>query len=110
FFENPLLSPSALAAIAAGDPAFGPGSPAQILIGRRNIEGGGRDDDIRHTSYRGVLGAKGEFTKNWNYDAFIQTARVLYQERYLNDFSNVRLGRALDVVAGPGGPACRSAL
>ena len=111
FFDNPLLSPSVKAAIAAGDPAFaGPGTSAQVLIGRRNIEGGGRDDDIRHTSYRGVLGAKGEFTKNWNYDAFIQTARVLYQERYLNDFSNVRLGRSLDVVAGPGGPACRSAL
>jgi iron complex outermembrane recepter protein len=112
FFENPLLSPSARAAIGVGDPAFGPGSPAQVLIGRRNIEGGGRDDDIRHTSYRGVLGAKGEVTKNWNYDAFVQTARVLYQERYLNDFSNVRLNRSLDVITNPatGAPACRSAV
>ncbi|HET7366217.1 MAG TPA: TonB-dependent receptor [Burkholderiales bacterium] len=110
---NPLLSPAIKSAIAAGQvaPFAAPGDTTQLLIGRRNVEGGGRVDDIRHTSYRAVLGAKGEVTKDWNYDAYVQTARVIYTDTYLNDFSKVRIQRALDVVSGPGGvPTCRSAL
>jgi iron complex outermembrane receptor protein len=110
-FENPLLSASERAAIAAGagGPFAAPGDTATVLIGRRNVEGGGRIDDIRHTSYRVVAGAKGEISPGFNYDTFAQTARVIYSNTYLNDFSNVRINRALDVVAGPGGaPTCRS--
>jgi outer membrane receptor protein involved in Fe transport len=111
FFENPLLSADEKAQIAAGcgGPFAAPGDVCQLLIGRRNVEGGGRIDDIRHTSYRFVGGVKGEISPGFNYDVFGQTARVIYSNTYLNDFSNVRLGRALDVVAGPGGaPTCRS--
>ncbi|HYL89124.1 MAG TPA: TonB-dependent receptor [Burkholderiales bacterium] len=114
-WDNPLLSASEKNAIAAGlaNPALfsGPGQTADILLARRNVEGGGRVDDIRHTSYRGVAGAKGEFSPGLSYDAFVQTARVLYQNVYHNDFSITRIGRALDVVAGPGGvPTCRSVI
>lgn len=112
-FENPLLTASSRAAIAAGLAAPGSfaaaGDTADILIGRRNVEGGGRIDDIRHTSYRGVAGAKGDLAPGFTYDAFLQTARVVYQNVYRNDFSITRINRSLDVVAGPGGaPTCRS--
>jgi outer membrane receptor protein involved in Fe transport len=105
--DNPLLSSSFKSAF--GITATTPGD---LLIGRRNIEGGGRVDDRRHTSYRGVLGFKGDipFVKGWDYDVWYQMGKVVYQETYLNDFSKIRIGRALDVVAGPNGPACRSAL
>lgn len=82
----------------------------QIL--RRNVEGGPRQDDLQHTSFRGVLGSKGEIGSAWSYDAYYQYGRTNFAETYLNDFSVSRLGRALDVVANPegGAPICRSAL
>ncbi|WDA39888.1 TonB-dependent receptor domain-containing protein [Erythrobacter sp. BLCC-B19] len=82
---------------------------AQIL--RRNVEGGARQDDLQHVSYRAVIGVKGDLSPAWSYDAFYQYGRNNYAQTYLNDFSVSRLGRALDVVTGPGGtPVCRSTL
>src|SRR3989442_12522067 len=88
-FENPFLSAdwktrlAAANAVCAANPAtcppqFGgaftaPGNKSAVVIGRRDVEGGPRIDDIRHTSYRGVLGLKGDrLDKKWNYDAFFQ--------------------------------------
>ena len=103
-FENPLLSQAWRTALGL----TAPGSTAELYIGRRNVEGGGRQDDVRHTSYRGVVGVRGDFDA-WSYDASAQTGRVLFQETYFNDFSNTRIARALDVVTGPNGtPVCRS--
>jgi len=112
-FENPLLSTAWRNTIAAhngGQPFAASGDTADMLIGRRNIEGGGRQDDIRHSSYRGVFGVKGDLTQVWNYDAFYQEGRVLYQGVYRNDFSKTRILRAMDVITNPatGLPACRS--
>jgi outer membrane receptor protein involved in Fe transport len=82
---------------------------AQIL--RRNVEGGPRQDDLQHVSYRAVIGAKGEIDKAWSYDAYYQYGRNNYAQTYLNDLSVTRLARALDVVRGPNGtPVCRSTL
>ena len=85
---------------------------AQIL--RRNVEGGPRRDDLQHTSYRTVVGVKGDLSPAWSYDAFYQYGRTAYSQTYTNDFSVNRLGRALDVVdADPGAgvnPVCRSTL
>jgi len=82
---------------------------AQIL--RRNVEGGPRQDDLQHVSFRTVIGAKGDLSPAWSYDAYYQYGRNNYAQTYLNDFSVNRLNRALDVVAGPGGtPVCRSTL
>ncbi len=75
-FENPLLSSawkSSLGLTQAGD-------NTDVFIGKRNMEGGGRQDDIRHTSFRTVLGAKGDVAKNWNYDVSMQTSKATYQE------------------------------
>jgi outer membrane receptor protein involved in Fe transport len=103
-FENPLLSSAWRTALGLN----APGDTAELYIGRRNVEGGGRQDDIRHSSYRAVLGVQGDIGA-WNYDVSAQTGRVLFQETYFNDFSNTRIARALDVVAGPDGtPTCRS--
>jgi outer membrane receptor protein involved in Fe transport len=80
-----------------------------VTIQRRNVEGGGRQDDLGLTSYRGVIGIKGTFAdNNWNYDVSGQYGTVLFSETYQNDFSITRVKRALDVVATPDGPRCRS--
>lgn len=82
---------------------------AQIL--RRNVEGGPRQDDLQHTSYRAVLGFRGDLSPAWSYDAYYLYGRTNFAETYSNDFSVTRLTRALDVVTGANGnPVCRSTI
>ncbi|NJC41708.1 outer membrane receptor protein involved in Fe transport [Brevundimonas alba] len=121
--DNPLLSPAQAAAIGCGaaalaasttinpdtgqpylaDPNFVP-----LNIGRRNVEGGGRQDNLNYTSYRGVVGVRGEIAPGWKYDVAAQYSRVILSRVFSNDFSVTRLGRALDVVNVGGTPTCRS--
>jgi iron complex outermembrane recepter protein len=135
--DNPLLSAQQLSIVcdaenlvdATGTAAAAGGGPAQVFVDpttglpytkgfaqilRRNVEGGGRRDDLQHTSYRIVLGSKGEIGKGIDYDAYYQYGRVNFAQTYRNDFSVTRLGRALDVVDDPRvagiQPICRSAL
>ena len=51
--DNPLLSPQQLALTGCTSPD----QRVDILFGRRNVEGGPRAGDIRHTTYRGVVRA-----------------------------------------------------
>ncbi|SFS82007.1 TonB-dependent receptor plug domain-containing protein [Brevundimonas viscosa] len=121
--DSPLLSAQQAAAIGCGAPALAAsltinpstGQPfladpnvVPLYIGRRNVEGGGRQDSINYTSYRGVIGVRGEFMPGWNYDVAAQFSRVRLARTYLNDFSVTRLTRALDVVDVGGTPTCRS--
>jgi iron complex outermembrane receptor protein len=89
-----------------------PGQQASVAILRRNVEGGGRQADLRHTSYRGVIGMRGDLGEGWAYDAYAQYGTVSYQQVYYNEFSLARSLRANDVVIDPntGQPACRSAV
>jgi len=86
--------------------------PGQFLglIGRRDIEGGNRQDDLRHTSYRMNIGARGELGDGWTYDIYAQYGLSLLTENYLNEFSKYRVQQALEVspLAGPtpGVPSC----
>jgi iron complex outermembrane receptor protein len=78
---------------------------------RRNVEGGPRVNDLQHTSFRTVIGTKGELGKAWAYDAYYQYGRTNYSQVYSNEFSISRLTKALDVVRAPNGNiVCRSAL
>lgn len=106
-YDNPLLSSAwknALGLTASGQ-------TVDVTLGRRNVEGGPRISSISDTSYREVLGVKGEVS-NWNYDAFAQFSRVTHQETANGYFSNARIAKALDVVADPatGAAVCRSVL
>ena len=121
--DNPLLSAAQATAIGCGaaalaasttinpdtgqpylaDPNFIP-----LYIGRRNVEGGGRQDNLNYTSYRGVVGVRGEIAPGWNYDVAAQYSRVILNRVFTNDFSITRLSRALDVVSVGGTPTCRS--
>ena len=106
--ENPLLSQEFKDTV--GLSATNPN--ATFYIGRRNIEGGGRVADFRHTDFRTVIGAKGTFVDKWDYNLWWQSGTNITNQTYRNDFSVTRLGRAFDVVTNPqtGLPVCRSAL
>jgi outer membrane receptor protein involved in Fe transport len=117
--DNPLLSTQQHDLIC--NPAytfFGPLNGQQnveqafVYSLRRNVEGGGRDDDIEHTDYRVVGGLRGDPLKGISYDVYYQFGRTLRNETYLNDFSVTRLARAIDVVTDPstGLPVCRAVL
>lgn len=79
---------------------------------RRNVEGGPRISDLKHISYRGVLGLRGDLSNVWSYDSYFQYGKTNYTQVYRNEFSVSRLIRALDVVTDPasGDPVCRSTL
>ena len=95
--------------------ALGCTSPADVVpfyIGRRNVEGGPRIDDLRHTSFRMLAGVRGDITDNWGYDISANFSRLSFSETYLNDMSTTRIIRALDVVEDPdtGQATCASVL
>ena len=80
---------------------------ASVLIGRRNTEGGGRQDDIGHESYRIVAGVRGDINDVLSYDAYYQHGETKRNSTYLNDFSIRRTGLALNAAPdGAGGVVC----
>ena len=86
---------------------LGPTDNATLLIGRRNTEGGGRQDDIGHESYRIVAGLRGELTDILSYDVYFQHGETKRNSTYLNDFSIRRTGLALNAVDdGTGTAVC----
>jgi iron complex outermembrane recepter protein len=94
--DNPLLSASQVAQFctAAG---LGPDDTTTVFPGRRNTEGGGRQDDIEHESFRVVAGLRGDISEDWQYDAYFQHGTTNRSSTYLNDFSITRLGRSMQV-------------
>jgi outer membrane receptor protein involved in Fe transport len=109
--SNPLLSaqeqgilctPGQIAADAAN-----PGSQlADIRIGRRNIEGGGRISEFEHSSYRMVAGSKGEFLDAWNYDAYGQYYYVSFFNANRKFLSFANIDQALLVTGTKANPVC----
>jgi iron complex outermembrane recepter protein len=129
--DNPLLSAQELAIICQPGATFTntgvvnpttglPSTLSSVLISRRNIEGGGRQDDLEHTAFRIVGGVRGDLLKGLSYDAYYQFGTTKLSETYRNDFSVVRLQRSIDVIANPatggvagvaaGAPVCRTAV
>jgi outer membrane receptor protein involved in Fe transport len=111
--SNPLLSAQQAAILCtpaqiAADTA-NPGSvSANVRIGRRNVEGGGRIAEFEHTSYRGVAGFKGKFADNFDYDVYGQyyyTTSFNSNQRYLN-FQGIT--NALQVTGTAANPRCIS--
>jgi outer membrane receptor protein involved in Fe transport len=102
--QNPLITPAMQTALG-----ITPGSsdPVTVYIGRRNVEGGNRQDNLRHTTFRAVAGVKGDVGA-WSYDASAQVGKTIYQEEYLNDVSVVKAQRSLNVVSVGGVPTCQS--
>lgn len=110
--DNPFLSDQQRD-ILFGDPsALNPDGTAPVTIGRRNVEGGPRNQDLRHTTFRGVFGARGDINDTWRYDVYGLYAEVSMENTYNNDLSNAKLANAVDAVIDPdtGDITCRSVL
>jgi outer membrane receptor protein involved in Fe transport len=107
--DNPLWSAEQFDAFCT-DFGLGAGDDTQIQVRRRNIEGGGRQQDLNHESYRAGVGVKGSINDAWSYDSSLFQGTSRISNTYLNDFSISRSGKSLDVITDPetGDPACRS--
>lgn len=112
--NDPLLVGNEEALICTDQGYGGPGQPTanpNVEILRRNVEGGNRTTDFRHTDYRAVIGLKGDLGENWHFDAYGQYGASIFSESNGNYFSNSRIPNAFDVVPGPGGvPTCESVI
>ncbi len=87
----------------------GPTDDANVLILKRNVEGGGRNSNIELTTWRMVGGFRGDLGDNFSYDVFGQFSRTNLTSISQNDFSIANLDDALNVVLdGNGNPVCES--
>jgi iron complex outermembrane recepter protein len=100
---NPFLSTQEVGAWCGGSTA---GETTNLFIGRRNVEGGGRIDDLEHTDWRVVVGLKGKIADGWDYDASWQHSIVNLNETQENFFSTAKIDNALNVVQTATGPQC----
>jgi outer membrane receptor protein involved in Fe transport len=104
---NTICAPGSPFAAAPGGTVPVPGD-VQLLLARRNIEGGPREDEYTHTTFRGVFGARGQLSDDWTYDASITFGQTRSGDYHTNDVSSSRAQAAMLAVPGPGGvPVCR---
>jgi len=105
---NPLLSQQQFDLIC-GNYGLTTSDFQTVYIGRRNVEGGYRQDTQRNTASRIVVGARGEINDAWSYDVHGNFGQVANSQTYLNDLSTTRIARALNVVDdGNGNAVCQS--
>jgi iron complex outermembrane recepter protein len=101
--NNPFLSAQQQATIGCTAPT----DVVQSIFGRRNVEGGPRQGDYRHTTFRGVLGVRGDINDSWRYDVSYQYAEVDMANRNLNYVDVARVEQALLVLPdAAGNPVC----
>jgi iron complex outermembrane recepter protein len=110
--DNPLLNATQKTQINCTAADIEEGNTVPLFIGRRNVEGGGRQDDLRYQSWRALIGLRGALNENFDYDVAASFSRVTLRRAQFNYFSNTRLGLATDVVTDPesGLPVCRAVL
>ena len=113
--NNPFLSAQqvsvmctpAQVAAAALDPLDEDGN-VDLYIGRRNIEGGGRNSFYEHQNYRLVTGTRGNIAGSWNYDVYGSYYYTNLYQASQNYLAISKIQNALQVVQGPNGPVCVS--
>jgi outer membrane receptor protein involved in Fe transport len=99
--NNPLWTPAEVAAFCNGSTL----GTTQLTVGRRNVEGGPRFTELTHIAFRMVVGARGEISDGWKYDAYLMEGQTQYENFGGGNFSKAALTNAFDAVPGPGGTA-----
>ena len=101
FFDSGISVPCSNTLLSAQQFAtMGCTSPDDVIgvyIGRRNVEGGPRAGDLRHTTYRGVFGLRGDINEAWRYDVSGQYAEVDMRNRNINYTDTGKMQLALNV-------------
>ncbi|HEX4969653.1 MAG TPA: TonB-dependent receptor [Steroidobacteraceae bacterium] len=102
--DNPFLSRGGAAGtsqfetLGCTDALAAAGGSVPLYIARRNVEGGGRQQRFENSSFRALLGVRGQISENWDYDASVQYSAVIADQSANNYFHKTRLVRAMDAV------------
>ncbi len=101
--RNVICTPAQIMADAANPGA----DSAEVEIGRRNIEGGGRLSEYQHTNFRVVGGLQGEIAPGFTYDAYGSYYYVTAFASNLNYLDYSSISNALQVTTNTSGkPVC----
>jgi len=100
--SDPLLT-AAQAAEICGRLGLDADDDFAAYIGKRNVEGGPRVDNLSHNSFRAVAGVEGNINDNWSYDAYFLYGSTTSSSVYENDFVQDSVREALDVEVGLSG-------
>jgi outer membrane receptor protein involved in Fe transport len=89
--NNPLLSAQQVTALGCTSADIASGATRDMLIGRRNIEGGPRQFEYDHDNFRIVYGTKGRLWGPFNYDLY---GSYYYTSVYVNNQNFLSISRA----------------
>jgi iron complex outermembrane recepter protein len=107
--NNPFLTTgNPVAGRAICGAALGTATNATFLLGKRNVEGGPRFNDIGFNQFRVVTGMKGDLNDNWSYDVSAQFGQIKAANTYRNDVSSSRIDEALLAGGTLANPTCLS--
>ncbi len=105
---NPLIPANIVESLGCTGAA--PEDDAGMLILRRNIEGGGRQQSFDNSTFRIVTGVRGAINEAWGYDASAQYSQGTGTQSTLNNFQKDRVAKSLHVLDVDGTPTCMSAI
>jgi iron complex outermembrane receptor protein len=77
-----------------------------VLILRRDVEGGDRINEVEHMDFHQIVGVKGAIDNVWSYDLSWQYSLVNLLARGDNYFSITKLNNALNVTGTAANPVC----
>ena len=112
--SNPLLSAQEAAILCtpaqiAADKSHPGTVSADVDIGRRNVEGGGRLASYQHRNYRGVAGIDGKLGESWSYNAYALYYHTSLTQEIQNFLNYAAVNQALQVTTDQSGrPVCIS--
>jgi iron complex outermembrane receptor protein len=107
---NPLIPVDALPLIGCDAAAIAANSSVGMYIGRRNVEGGGRQQSFANSTFRVIAGVRGAINDGWGYDVSAQYSSGSGTAKTLNYFVTPRLANAINVVDVGGVPTCQSVI
>jgi iron complex outermembrane recepter protein len=107
---NPLIPVDALPLIGCDGAAIAANTSVPMYIGRRNVEGGGRQQSFANSTFRVIGGVRGAINEAWSYDVSAQYSSGSGTAKTLNYFVTPRLANAINVVDVGGVPTCQSVI
>ncbi|KPV95558.1 Vitamin B12 transporter BtuB precursor [Pseudoalteromonas sp. P1-9] len=96
-YDNPLISDLQKQQLQTW---FGQTDADQFVgyIGKRNVEGGPRADNLEHSSYRIITGVEGEINDTWSYDVSYNYSATTSSSVYINDLLAPKIGPRVGAV------------
>jgi iron complex outermembrane recepter protein len=104
--SNPFLVANAAAFADLGCTSTAGTTDPNVVILRRNVEGGDRLNSLEHMDIREVIGIKGKIDNVWSYDANWDYSLVNLTSINTNFFSNNKLNNSLNVTGTLTNPQC----